>query len=455
MGTGSASPVFTRLKRAWQNPLLRRVVRNSGYLFSAQTASAGLSMVQSVLAARLLGVAGFGVLGALTQFASVINRLTSFRMHELVVSYVGEFTAQDRPQEAAAAFKAAGLTEIAGSLLAYALLLALAPLGARWFLHDPTKTGLIALYGLIVLANLMAESASGLLQVFDRYRVLAALNVGQSLLTLGLIAAAFFRGGGLTEVVVAYLAGKVVWALGVTAAALWQARAAWGAGWWRVPLRRLADRRRAMVRFALSTNLSGSLNLVTRDSELLWLSAFSNPAQVGFYKVTLAILNVLFIPIQPLISATYREVAREVGVRQWANVRYLLRSGSLLASAYTLPAALGLAVLGPWVVSLWGREFLPTSYHALLILLVGVAAVNILYWNRLVLLPLGLPEVPTKVHALAAVLKVAGIVLLVPRLGALGMALLLSGFFLATSLALVWRTLVELRRAAAPVASPG
>lgn len=445
-----ASPLPPWILRVFGNPLVRGVLRNSGLLLSGTTIAALLSLGQSALSTRLLGVAGFGLLGTVTQFATVVNGLTSFRMGQLVVSYVSEFTADGRPRHAAAVFKAAGLAEMGSSIIAYGLLVLTAPLAARFLApHDPSNVGLYILYGLIILANLMTESSTGLLQVFNEFRVIAAITVGQSALTLALIAIAFVAGGGLVEVLLAYLAGKVGWALATTTAAIVHARRRWGGGWWRAPLSLLAERRRDLVRFAVNTNLTTSLNLVTRDSEILWLSAFSTPVQVGYYKLALAIRTLLITPVEPLITTTYREVTREVAHRRWANVRYLLRSGSLLSAAWTLPASLGLVVLGPWLISVvWGAAFRP-AYDSLLILLLGVLAVNIFYWNRNVLLPLGKPEVPTKVHLVAAVLKIAGIFAVVPRWGAAGMAALLSLFYLGTTGTLVWKTRLELRRAEA------
>lgn len=430
--------------RMLRNPLMQRVIRNSGYLFTGSTVSAGMSMLQGILAARLLGVQQFGVLGIVTVFASVINRLTSFRMSELVVNYVGEYSARQEPRGAAASFKAAALAEAGSSVVAYLIILALAPLGAQVLAHDAGLGDLFAIYGLMVLGHLIAESSTGLMQHFDRFRTLAALQVGQSAFTLALIGFAYLRSAGLEAVVVAYLLGKIVWGFGVGIAALVQARQAWGAGWWRVSLHRLAGRRRSMLRFGISTNLTGTLTLITRDSEVLWLGALTSPVQAGYYKVTLAILNFLLIPVQPLISTTYREVAREVAAHSWQNVRYLLRSGSLIAGAYSLATAAALTVFGPFVVALWGVGFLPQAYYALLILLLGVTVVNVFYWNRTVLLPLGLPEYPTMVTLAGALLKVAAILLLVPALGATGMAITLSGFFLATGGTLVWKTLREL-----------
>lgn len=432
------------LRRFLNNPLLQRVIRNAGYLFSAQTFSAAMSFGQGVLAARLLGVEGAGYVGLITQFSSNINRLTSFRMAELVVNFVGDFNAKEQDRHAAALFKAAALIEIASSILAYVMILALSPLGARLFAHNPELGGLFALYGLSVLANLMSESSTGLLQYFDRFRGLAFIMGGQALLTLLLILGAFITNAGLRSVVLAYLAGKVVWALSVSVAGFWQARRAWGPGWWKTPLSLLQPRRRELVRFAVSRNINGTLKLVTRDSEALWLGAFTSPLQVGYYKIAKAIMNVVVMPVDPLISTTYREVALEVANRRWKNVRYLLRSGSLISAAWTLPASLGLVIFGRYVVSIYGPEFLPTSFDSLLILLVGVLAVNIFYWNQSVLLPLGMPEYPTKVQSVGAVLKIAGTILLVPMMGAVGMAALLSGYFIFVSATLVWKTYSKL-----------
>ena len=113
----------------FENELIRRVVKNSGYLVSATVFTAAIGMVQSILAARLLGVAAFGVLGVITVFATVLNKLVSFRMSELVVKYVGQFTETGDQPRAVATFKAAALAELGASTLAFALIWVLAPLG--------------------------------------------------------------------------------------------------------------------------------------------------------------------------------------------------------------------------------------------------------------------------------------------------------------------------------------
>jgi O-antigen/teichoic acid export membrane protein len=423
------------LPRLFENELIRRVLVNSGYLFSATGIAAALSMVQGILAARLLGVTDFGILGTITQFTTMINKFASFRMSELVIKYVGEYTEAGDSPRAAAVFKAAGLTEVGTSFFAFALVWILAPLGARYFAKDASLTSWFMIYGLIVLANLLAESSTGLLQIFNRYRSIAAVTVGQSALTLALIVGAYVTQGGVLAVILAYMGGKVGGALALSAIALWEAGRRWGRGWWRTPLGLLQARGRELVRFAVSTNISATINLVNKDSELLWVSALRSPTEAGYYKLALALANMAQLPVSPLPQATYPELSREVARQNWGNVRYILRQGTRLAFFYTAGAALFLLLFGrPLIRYLYRPEFLP-AFPALLILLAGFLVANSFYWNRTALLALGHPDYPTKVNLLAAGLKIAGLLLLVPVFGYLGSAALLAGFyFLSISL---------------------
>ena len=134
--------------RIIKNELIRRIVLNSGYLFSATGIAAAISMLQSILAGRLLGPSTFGILGSITAFTSVINRFASFRMNELVVRYVGHYEEQGDQQRAAAVFKMAGLLEISGSLVAFVLIWVLAPIGAKLFAGEPDLADWFRVYGL-------------------------------------------------------------------------------------------------------------------------------------------------------------------------------------------------------------------------------------------------------------------------------------------------------------------
>lgn len=420
--------------RLFQNELTRRVVKNSGYLFSATGLSAAISMLQGILVARLLGVENYGILGAIIMFTSVVNKLVSFRMGELVIKYVAQYSEAGDEKRAATLFKTAALVEMAASILAFGLICALAPLAARYLAKDASTTGWFILYGLIVLANLVSESSMGLLQIFDRFRNVAVLSLVQSIVTLGLVLIVYLTDGGMVGVLLAYLGGKTVGAIALSLGAVLAAAQHWGQGWWRSPVSLLRPQWRELGHFAVNTNISASLSLINKDSELLWVSFFRGPVETGYYKLALSLANIIQLPVSPLPQATYPELTRQAARASWHNVRSVLKQGSLLAASYTLPAMLILVVIGrPLIAFLYTPDFLP-AYPALVILLVGFLFANVFYWRRNALLALGRPDFPAKLNVILAVLKVIGILILVPQYGYLASAALLSAFYITASL---------------------
>ncbi len=432
--------------KAWrEDRLLRRVLRNSGYLFSSNTVTMALGFIQGILAARLLGVYVFGVLGIVTVFASNLNRLFSFRMTELVVKYMGDFVTQKQNERAAAVVKASILAESASSILAFLMLVLLAPLAAVIFTDDARTAPLFIIYGLSVVGGLFTESATGVLQLRREFRALAILNVIQSVVTAGMIAAAFFTGGDLFTVLMAYLAGKLVLGFGTCFLGVRALNDLLGGSWWKASFSLLPPLRE-LTRFALSTNLVGTLKLIVRDSELLWVSLFLSPTESGYYKVALSIINLIMVPVTPLLDTTYPEIAQSVAKRAWKELRLLLRRSTILAGGWTAACAVGLLIFGNWVILLYGEEYLP-GLPVAFILLIGYGASSTFFWNRTLLLGFNQPVYPLIVSTIAGLLKILLTILLVPRFGFVMEAVLLSAYFVISVGLPIRRGLEEIRRA--------
>ncbi len=441
---------MSRLRSAaqsWtQDRLLRRVVRNSTYLFASNVISAILSIVT----ANLLGVAVFGTLGIVTGFVSNINRLLSFRMGDVVVKYMGEALARGEKERAGAVVRLAALVETATSLLAFGALVLLAPLGGRFFAKDAALEPLFVIFGLSILANIAAETATGVLQVTNHFRSQALINLAQSVLVAALVALAAARGASLQSVLLAYLAGKVVMGLAPVFVALYWLPRTLGAGWWRADLRLLPPWRE-LTRFAISTNFSGTINVFARDSEVQWVGFFFDNTVAGYYKTALALVNLVVMPINPFIGTTYPEITRAIASRQWARLRKLLRRVTLIAAGWTAAVAIGLLLFGRQVLfsdwTLFGRtfhiysgSFLP-AFDVLMVILIGYGAANILFWNRPLLLAQGLAGDALRVSFWSMLAKVALALILLPGAGYIMEAWLLTGYFLLSVGIMVWRGL--------------
>jgi O-antigen/teichoic acid export membrane protein len=395
------------------DPLLQRVVRNSSYLFSSNMISAALGVLQGIFVVRLLGDSGYGLLTIVMDFASNTNRLLSFRMSEVLVKYMGEALGQEDEGRAAAIVKGIGLLEASMSVLAYLVLLALSAWGARTLADNASVVYLFRFYGLFLLANLVYETSVGVLQATNQFKQVARANFYQSIAVTVLIAAAFFLNLGILAILTAYFIGKTIAGITVAVFAIRELNRKLGPGWARTPLRRITDWR-SILRFALSTNLNGTVNLFARDNIRLYLAWFLSNAQVGYFKLASSLINLVMLPIEPFIWPTYSEITRTIAQRQWGVTRKLLRQVSTIGGIWTLLAGGGLVALGWWFIPLvYGSDMAP-AYAGVVILLLGYAFANVLNWNRPLLLALGHPTYPLMVAAVLGVIEIVLIFFFLP-----------------------------------------
>jgi O-antigen/teichoic acid export membrane protein len=434
--------------KQWQilknDKLLQKVLRNSGYLLSSNVLSMGLSVIQSILAGRLLGVAGFGVIGTITAFASTLNRLFSFRMNELVVKYFGEASTQGENEKAAAVVKAAAIGEAASAVLSFLVLVILAPFAAGKLADDPATAPLFILYGTMVLANFATETSTGVLQVKNKFRDYAVINLVSSILTAGIVVWSYIAQRGMAEVMWAYLIGKFILGLGTAWLGWREMAAALGKGWLKTSFKFL-PKFKELFRFAFSTNISSTIIMLVRDNEALWIAWFLSPVEVGYAKTALAIINLVQVPITPFISTTYPEINEAAVKKDWALVRRLLKRVTLISGGWTGAMTIGLALFGRWLLMFYGPDFLP-AYIPMLLFLAGLGFANIFFWNRPLLLSLGLPLVPYKISLWCGIAKVLLAFLLVPKLGLNFEAVLLSAFFIVSITLIITRGFDEIKR---------
>jgi O-antigen/teichoic acid export membrane protein len=426
------------------DPLLSKVLRSSGALFSMNTISLGLSVLQGALVARLLAPEGLGLIKILIVYSSTVNSIFSFRMGELVVRYGGEHLARGEKDKASAILKAAAIGEAVVSLLAFLVVALTAELAEHYFAKTTGTAWLFIVYALGLLANFNYETSIGILQVTDKIKWQGNINLIQSIITSLIIVAAYLWNGTLQVVLGAYLLGKIILGLGMFIVAQVQLHRTLGRAWWKTPLSTLTSPRE-LIRFAISSNISATVIKIFRESELLWVAFFLSKTAVGYYSVAYTIVGFLAIPADPLISTTFPEINRLVVQKAWPRLKDFLRKITSLSFAYNLALGLGLVLFGRWLILIYsGEQYIP-AYPALIALTIGLVFNYTLFWNRPLLLSLGLPEFPIYVTLIVGLLKLALAFLLIPRYGLVAAGALLSFYYIASVGAMVIRGLKEIQ----------
>jgi O-antigen/teichoic acid export membrane protein len=420
--------------------IFQRFLVNSGWLLSASGITTFLALLQNILVTRTLGVQQYGVLSIVVTFVAVVNRITSCRMGEFVVRYVSAALSSQQRTKAAAVIKVALLVEGVASCIAFGLICLLAPLGAHWFIRADEATQLILWYGVTILANLVAETTTGILQAFDEFRSQSLITTLTRISSLAAVAVAALIQPDLWGILTATLVGTLVSSLLFLRQALKATRGKLGSGWWKTPMTQLSGEWRAVASFIASTNLSASLSIVTKESEALWLGFFRSATEVGYYKLAMTVASLVFLPIGPMTQTIYPEITRNASLRQWQRFRTMLSKGSALAAAYVVMAGIVVGLASPYLIGVFfGASFTPAA-SALCVLLIGMGVTNILFWTRSALLALDRADYPVKINSGIAVLKVVGVFLILPSFGYIGNAALQSTLFILSSAVLAYKT---------------
>lgn len=432
--------------RVFKNETIRRIVENAGYLISAQGVSILIGLVQPVLVLNMISPAEWGLIRAIQTFTNNANRITSFRINEMVVSYFRSYEEQGHRDKAIAIYKLAGMLEMLGAVVAFILIWLLAPWGSAFFGNAPDTQPLWLLFGTVVLINFLLDSSKGLLQALNMFSVNALINASQSVVTFLLVVFVYFtKDGNLFDIFMVYYLGKAYGALAYTAIGLQTAFKNWGGGWWRTPLGVLRGELRSILSFSFNTNLTSTISMITRDSEELWISPILGLEAAGYYSFALNIAKQLQSPILHLANTAYPELTGMIARRRWAETKDILKRISRLGALYSLPIIGGLLLAGKPIISTLWPTMVP-AYPLLMILILGFSFEYVLIWNRVTLLALKQAAFPTLINLVGLLLKISVIYLLVDTYGEAAFAWALFAYMVLTVGVTALRALMDINR---------
>ena len=408
-------------------PLIARLLSQSDRRVARQTLWMGGIMVvqllgglaQISLSARILGPEGFGVLAIIIAAASIVHGLIAMPGGEAVTTFVTRSVTAGRPEEAARILRFTLAVSLGLSLVAYAVIAALALAASATLGLDPAHTDAALLYGVVgVLIAAQSESLA-VLRLADRVSLGLAVTMASVLTRVGLIAAAWLTDGGLAEVVLAYVVGSVVEGAGMLIAAAVSVRHTGLTGF----LDSLSIRvTRDVVQFqagVFGRTAMGALNLYI-DSILV--AQLAGAADLGLYRAARQIMDMTKRPFKMIQAGVKVEYSRQWYSRQGAalrrtSLRFTLLSLALAALGYGL-----LAIFGEHIIRIiLGDDFIG-SINPLLIMIIGtLPAVGILTLSDLTVATGRVwPSFLAGTMALAT--SVAAILWLTPQYGAMGAA---------------------------------
>ncbi|MFZ2492490.1 MAG: oligosaccharide flippase family protein [Thermoanaerobaculia bacterium] len=408
---------------------------NAAWQYVTSFAGSGLNFVYILVTGALLGVNDFGRLSVALACATVTFQLVELRLHEAVIRYVSEFRERAQHAEVYAAVKLFLLADAMTGVAAFALVLAVAPLAARYLLKDAADVGVIVVAGLVILfQNVSTATSVGLCRTFGDFRMQAIISSvgGLSKVLLTVLAIRTFGLGVVGVLLVAAASNLAMNAVLAANALRVVARHVPAEG--RAPLSLLRSRFRDIRRFVVSTYVFSLSAIPTKDLDVALVGYFAVPAASGVYKVAKTFIVAITMLVDPAFFVIYPQLTAMWIRREASRMIAFVQSITLILAAASVVVALASFVVVPAVITQVAGEQYAAAGSVFRVMIWALLFWAPLIWVNPMLLAADRPDIVTKASLIAGAVAVALQLLLIPTFEAIGAAV---GYVCATALSMI------------------
>lgn len=410
-------PRFLRasLARIEASPFGSRLARGTFWNLAGALISRGMTLLASILVARLVGKVGFGELGIVQSTIGMFGAFAGLGLGVTATKYIAEYRAKDPPRAGRIMALTIWLGMLAGGLLAAALFVT-APWLAVRTLAAPRLGGVLRIGSGLLFFSVVSGAQTGVLSGFEDFKSIARVNLGAGIATFFLMAGGA-KVGGLEGALWGLTGSMAVNAL-LNHLAMKRTAARAGVN----PV--LAGSRRELPvlwNYSLPA-LLGSLVVVpaTWICNALLVNKPGGYAEMGLFNAANQwFLALMFLP-GILSQVALPMLSERLGCDDGARSKKILSLSLKLNLWFVLPLMVGVGALSPLIMSFYGPGF-RDAWPTLAVVLATSGLVAVQWPVNTILQASGRMWVILAMNLGWAAIFVGGALLLV-RFGALGLA---------------------------------
>jgi O-antigen/teichoic acid export membrane protein len=313
---------------------LKSIVRNSSLLIAAQGCSSLIGMALIVILPRFLGDAEFGRLHLALSLTLMFGVAVEFGLTQVLARAVARQYALARPY----AGRAVALVGVLGIVLYLGL-----GVVARLLGYHPDVVELVAILGIVMVAEALSQVLTALFQAHERMLAPALARIAANLLTLATVFPLLLHGHGPLAVA-AVMAAAAVLRVGINT----------------VAARRLAGFAMtgearpdwlALLSAGLPFLVWQALGIFYFRMDVVMLGWLTSDATVGWYGAASRLTDALCFVPQILTMATF-PIAARLWISDRAAFQRTVRDTLHLLLLVTVPASVGVVTLAQDIVAL-------------------------------------------------------------------------------------------------------
>jgi O-antigen/teichoic acid export membrane protein len=350
--------------------ILGRALRNAGWLLGGKGVSGLFSLVYLALAARGLGVEGFGRFAMILSYGQAVANIVQFQSWQTVIRYGAHHLKEERFPELRRILAFTGTLDFSAASSGVIIAAVGAFIVGPHLGWSPADRLVAAVFGISLLFGVRGTPI-GILRLFDRFDL---STYAESVLpTMRLIGAVAVYLTGPT--IVKFL---LVWAIAdlLTSITVWwiahgvvrrRAHAPSGAF-----LRGVTIENVGLWRFAWTTNITASINLIWQQLPVLAVGGSAGAGVAGGYRIASQVASALGKPTSLMTRAIYPEFAR-MAIDRPAKLGKVIRKATAVAAMVGICVVLVMLIGGKTILSIIGGHHYDFVYPMLILLTISVS----------------------------------------------------------------------------------
>jgi len=391
-----------------------RVLRRRSAAAAWIYAAVAFGIVGTIVAARSLGLEGFGVFATALAAVGFFQALLDLTVEESLTKYGFRYVAAEDWGRLRRLFRQMLLLKLVGGVLGTAFLVALAPFADELFDAEGVGTALAAA-ALLPLVQSAENVGATTLLLHSRYDLRGAYQAGSA--GLRLVAVAVGAQYGVAETLAAIVVAQLVSTATVSVAGVVALRR-----FPRVPARALGEDVPGIRSFVVQSSLAtGVISLRTTLVPVI-LGVVSSPTQVGLFRIAQTPQTGFAAASSPARLVLLTEQTRDWERGRRLDVLDGVRKYTLGASALMLVAVPVFFLAMPWLVEVAFGEEYAGAVDAARIVLVAAAIQFAIGWTKSLPVTIGRPQLRIVTHGLETIAVVPLVAVLGTEWGATGAA---------------------------------
>ncbi|MCX5633548.1 MAG: oligosaccharide flippase family protein [Phycisphaerae bacterium] len=395
------------LKTIFNDIILKRMFKNASVLFGGQSIAGLMGLISLSLAARTLGAEKLGIFALIQSYVIIIDRLMNFQCWQAVIKFGADFLKQDKKRDFKSLAKFCTILDAATAAIGTFTAIAIIYILGRWKGWQQQTVYAAIAYSFWILFDLRG-TATGLLRLFSKFRLISAAMITAAFLKLILAVLAYMFSGDLLMFVVIWVVAGIVESAFLLVAGWRQVYKETGDNFLKAKLSAIA-KNKTIWKFVLSTNLNQSVRLASREMDVLITGAILGAAATGIYKIARQFAWVLVQLIEPISQVIYPELAHLAAEKRFSDMKHVITKTAAVTGSISVLVWLGSIVFGKWILNIAAGVEYTQAWSVMIIFMFALVI-----WGFAFCLPAGLLAIGRAGKVL--LVEIIGFVVFLPAL---------------------------------------